>query len=374
MSVIAWRILTCKPFRTSVTMLALGFLFLLSFAQVGMLVGWCNTTSAIIRHADADVWIMAEKTAAFDYGSAIPRQRVFQSRTVPGVASAEAMIMTWNTWQRPDGTRVNVELIGLDDACTGGPWEMVSGQVEDIHLPNGVIVDELFLSALGVETIGDEVELFGRRAIVRGISQNVRTFTASPFVFTSIDSAIRYDRRYADDEVTYVLVRCEEGHSPEVVRDQLRVALANVEVLTSNEFAMRTIKYWMLETGVGITVVLTAILGFTVSIVIMTQTMYTLTNEHLSDYATLAALGFLPRQLLFCVLQQATVLVCVGILLGSAGFRAAAVATARTPLPLEMLPEVYVALVAISVGVCLAATCFAVRSVLRINPAVVFRG
>jgi len=159
---------------------------------------------------------------------------------------------------------------------------MVSGQVEDIHLPNGVIVDELFLSALGVETIGNEVELFGRRAIVRGISQNVRTFTASSFVFTSIDSAIRYDRRYADDEVTYVLVRCEEGHSPEVVREQLRVALANVEVLTSNEFALRTIKYWMLE--------------------------------------------------------------------------------------------VYVALVAISVGVCLAATCFAVRSVLRINPAVVFRG
>ena len=264
MTGIAWRILTCKPARTVVTIIGLGFLFFLSVAQVGMLVGWCNTTSAIIRHAKADVWVMAERTPAFDYGTAIPRQRVYQSRTVEGVDWAQGLVMVWNTWQRPDGRRVNIELVGLDDDCVGGPWELQAGRVEDVHLPDGVIVDELFVSVLGVERVGDEAEMYGRRAIVRGISRDVRTFTASPFVFTSLDSAIRYDRRYSSAEVTYVLVRCSAGHSPEAVRDRLRETLANVEVLTSHEFAVKTISYWMLETGIGITVVLTALLGFAV--------------------------------------------------------------------------------------------------------------
>ena len=317
---------------------------------------------------------MAERMPAFDYGTAIPRQRVYQSRTVEGVAWAQGLVMMWNTWQRPDGRRVNIELIGLDNGCVGGPWDLQAGRVEDVHLPDGVIIDELFVSALGVEHLGDEAEMYGRRAIVRGISRDVRTFTASPFVFTSLDSAIRYDRRYSPAEVTYVLVRCSAGHPPEAVRDRLRETLANVEVLTSREFAVKTISYWMLETGIGITVVLTALLGFAVSIVVMTQTMYTLTTEHLEDYATLAALGFLPGQLLNCVLQQALALVSCGIVLGTVGFRAAAMASARTPLPLEMTNEIYAVLVVLSVGVCLMATYVSVGSVLRINPSSVFRG
>ena len=50
-------------------------LFFLCAAQVGLLVGWCNTTSAIIRHADADLWIMARQTPAGSTRPPWPRQR-----------------------------------------------------------------------------------------------------------------------------------------------------------------------------------------------------------------------------------------------------------------------------------------------------------
>ena len=98
-----------KPVRLLITWAGLGGLFFLAAAQVGMLVGWCNSCSAIVRHADTDVWVMTEQAPAFDYGTAIPRQRIYQTRSVEGVAWAEGMIMAWNTWQRPDGRRVNVE-------------------------------------------------------------------------------------------------------------------------------------------------------------------------------------------------------------------------------------------------------------------------
>src|SRR5581483_12150324 len=105
------------------------------------------------------------------------------ARGVPGVAWADGIIMAWNTWQRPDGRRVNVELVGLDRSCAGGPWDVPVGEVGAIHRPDSVLVDELYLGHLGVRGVGDEAEMLGRRAVVRGVTRGVRTFTASPFVF-----------------------------------------------------------------------------------------------------------------------------------------------------------------------------------------------
>lgn len=362
------------PARLFVTWCGLGFLFFLSAAQVGLLVGWCNTTSAIIRHADAAVWIMAEQTPAFDYGTAIPAQRVHQARSVEGVAWAEGMFMAWNTWQRPDGRRVNIELVGLDSSCVGGPWTMQRGRVEEVHLPDSVIVDELFLDSLGVAATGDEGEMYSRRAVVRGISANVRTFTASPFVFTSLRSARRYDKRYGSDEVTYVLVRCAPGHCPEEVRDRLRAALPFVEVLTRDEFAGRTMRYWMLDTGLGITVVLTAVLGLAVSVVITSQTLYAMTQEYLGNYATLAAIGFGRLQLFACVVFQSLILSAGGTAIGSVSFFAIARLSARTPVPLETTPVVFACLAAGSLASSLLGALLSIRAVVRLDPAVVFRG
>lgn len=374
MTRISWRMLAHRPVRLVVTWVGLGVLFFLAAAQVGLLVGWCNTCSAIIRYADSDVWVMAEQTPAFDYGTAIPHQRVYQARSVEGVERAEAMIMAWNTWQRPDGRRVNVELVGLDGGSVGGPWAMRDGIADAVHRPDSVIVDELFLTSLGVNGVGDEAEMYGRRAVVRGVSAEVRTLTASPFVFTSLGSARRYDRRYGPDDVTYVLVRCAAGHTPEEVRDRLRAELSDVEVLTRREFADRTMRYWMLETGLGITVVLTAALGLAVSVVVTSQTLFTVTQEYSRNYATLTAVGFGRGQLIGCVVLQGLVLVGGGVLIGSALFAVAAHASARTPIPLEMLPEVYTGVVGVSVLSSLCGAVLSIRSVLRLDPASVFRG
>lgn len=354
-------------------MLGLGLLFFLAAAQVGLLVGWCNTNSAIIRHANADVWVMAQRTPAFDYGTAIPQHRIYQVRSVPGVQWAEGMFMAWNTWQRPDGQRVNVELIGLDESNVGGPWDVIHGNVECVHLPDSVIVDELFLPLLGVANVGDEIELYSRRARIGGISRGIRTFTASPFIFTSINSARKYDRRYRDDEITYVLARTSAGVTPGDLARRVREEIPDAQVMTSDQFALRTISYWMLDTGLGITIVLTAILGLGVSVVISSQTLFTITQEHLPTYAMLAALGFSRAQLVGCVLMQTAILAGSGIVLGSALFYAGCVASARTPIPLETTFTIFTGIVCLSLLSSLAASYLSVKAVLSVDPVSVFR-
>lgn len=371
---IALRMLLNRKSRFFITILGLATLFFLSAAQLGLLVGWCNTNSAIIQHAHVDVWVMAEQTPAFDYGTAIPRERIYQVRSVEGVAWAEGMFMAWNVWQRKDGRRVNVELIGLDASSLGGPWSMLDGSVENVHRPDSVLVDELYLPLLGVERMGDEAEMFGQRAVVRGITQDIRTFTASPFVFTSIHSAIRYDKRYSDDEITYVLVRCAPGYDPVNVAESIRNVVPHVEVLTSESFVIRTVKYWMLETGVGITVVLTAILGIVVSVVVTSQTLYTITQEHLGNYATLIALGFGRGQMLAYIVIQSLVLGGLGILFGSIVFFAASRVSARTPIPLETTPSVFAGLIFLSLSFAAASSYLSLRAVFTVDPVSVFKG
>jgi putative ABC transport system permease protein len=369
----ALKMLLHKKSRFLLTTAGIGVAFFLSAAQVGLMVGWCNTCSALVRHSGVDVWVMAPQTPAFDYGTAIPRHRIQQVRNVEGVEWAEGLFMGWNIWQRPDGRRVNVELIGLDNDSVGGPWKMKTGAVPVTHLPETVIVDELYLAALGVRGVGDEVEMIGERARVGGISQEVRTLTASPFVFTSLKSAVKYDKRYRNDEITYVLVRCGDGRAPEAMRDRIAREVPHVEVLTTPEFAVRTMKYWMLETGLGVTVVLTAVLGVVVGAVIISQTLFAITQDHLSNYATLLALGYDRGQICTVVAAQSLVLGIGGIALGSVLYGCAAHLSAPTPISLETTPALFAALMAICLASCALASFVSVRSLFRIDPVSVFR-
>ncbi|MFO0848075.1 MAG: ABC transporter permease [Gemmataceae bacterium] len=374
MFLVATRALLHKPARLAAAAAALGFLFFLTATFCGLLVGWCDTTSAIVRNAGADVWVMAERTPAFDYGTPIPRRRADQVRSAAGVAATDEMFMGWNYWQCPDGKRITVEIVGLDRSNAGGPWEMTAGAAEDVHRPDGVIVDELYAPALGVGRVGDEVEITGRRAVVVGLCKGVRTFTAAPFVFTSVKAARKFDPRYAGDEITYVLVRSRPGWTPEATAAAIRAEVPHVEALTADQFAVRTMRFWMLETGAGISVVLTAVLGLIVGAAVTNQTMYAITQDNLPHYATLMAVGFTKRQLFGCVAHQAVTLGAIGVILGTAGFLVARAASADGQLPLGLDLRLFAGLVAFSLLGSGAGGLASVRTVVKVDPATVFRG
>jgi putative ABC transport system permease protein len=226
---------------------------------------------------------------------------------------------------------------------------------------------------LGIHRVGEEAELYGAKAVVRGISRDVRTFTASPFVFTSMKTATKYDKAYRADETTYVLVRGRPGTDVGQLARSIQAAVPSVEALTTRDFIRRSIAYWMVETGMGLTVVLTAVLGVAVSAVVTSQTLFTITHDHLGNYATLLALGFGRRQLLGCLLIQALVLSSGGIALGSLAFVGAGALTARTPVPLETTPAVFAGLVAVSVACCVLGSFLSVKAVLGVDPVSVFR-
>ena len=355
--------------------LGVAIAFFMAAAQIGLLVGWVNTNSALINHAGVDIWVMTAGTRSFDYSTAIPRHRVQQVNSIPGIIWAESMLVGWaTTWQHPEGKYINVEVVGLDNGHIGAPWNMILGDIDSIEQPNTVIIDELSTDILGLSKIGEEAELERHRIILGGLSKEVRTFTATPFVFTSINNALEYIPYFRDDEISYVIARTDKSKNIDAICERIENEIPNIEALTTDQFAERQVKYWMLETGAGITVIITAALGLLVGLVIISQTLFAITQDHIANYATLLALGFKQKTISHIVLTQSLSLGSLGIIVGSVFFILACNASARSPIPLETTPLVSLGLIAFSLLCCVGASWFSIRAIFKIDPVMVFQG
>ena len=77
----------------------------------------------------------------------------------------------------------------------------------------------------------------------------------------------------------------------ETVRHALAERLPGVEVQTTDTFRRRALAHWLFSTGAGIALIGGALLGTLVGTVIVAQTLYSSTKDHLNEFATLRALG-----------------------------------------------------------------------------------
>lgn len=74
--------------------------------------------------------------------------------------------------------------------------------------------------------------------------------------------------------------------------------------------------YWQTSTAIGFIFNLGVFLGLVVGLVVVYQILYTNVSEHLSEYATLKAMGYQDKYFSFIVLQQALMMAILGYIPG----------------------------------------------------------
>ncbi len=371
---LARRNLTHDRTRLAVTLAGIVFAIVLITVQLGLFIGFTKTTSGVIDHAGVDLWITAPGAPNFDAAPPIPERKIHGVRSVPGVASAEPLIVQFTRWRRPDGQGETVEIVGFDvDQPMGRPWAVVAGRIEDLKLPDTIMVDELYLGKLGVERLGQTVEINERRARVVGFTRGIRSFTTSPYVFTSLANARRYAQNLRDSETIYVVARVAPGADVDEVKQRLIARVTDVDVLTTAEFAFRTQYYWMFTTGAGMAVLLAAVLGLVVGVVIVAQTIYATTMDRIREYGTLKAMGASNGFVTRVILTQAGLSGTVGYALGMAVSLVPVTlseygqAAIRLPWPLAAF------MLVLTLAMCAAASLTSIRKALSVDPATVFR-
>jgi putative ABC transport system permease protein len=143
--------------------------------------------------------------------------------------------------------------------------------------------------------------------------------------------------------------------------------------LTPAEFRSRSRAFWLFGTGAGAALFAGALLGAIVGTVIVAQTLYSSTKDHLSEFATLRAIGSSSGYIHKVIIFQALLSAVIGFALASCVGLAVVWSTAETSLPIVMTPGLSLSLLLLTVVMCVVSAIAAIVKVLRIDPAVAFR-
>ena len=374
---LAWKMLRAEWTRVALTLLGVTFAVVLMFFDIAAYLGFVQAASLIIDNAKADIWITLESSDNFDTSRPFPERKIWKAKQVPGVADAQPMAKGWAQMKLKGGSTEMVMVIGVDPAADLHlPWLMRDGQVRNLKLKDTVIVDESALRRLDGLTLNDTAEISRTAVKVVGISRDVRSFTTYPTVFANYETAKRLAGVYrmtGADMTTFILVNVAPGHSvPEVV-DRLR-KIEGVDAYSREDFSRRTRQYWVVRTGMGVGFGLTALMGFLVGMVIVGQTIYSSTLEHLREYGVLKAIGATGTELITLIMYQATAYAVLGYLIGTAIAAATRPGYEALGLKLVTTTEMRVVMLLVTIAMCLGASVASVRKALRVDPALVFRG
>ncbi len=371
---LSWRNLIHDKVRLGVTLTGIVFAVVLIVVELGLFVGFTTTTSGLIDQSRADLWIAAARVGYVEVGVPFSERKLYTVLKTPGVAHATNYVARFTQWKRPDGRQESVQIVGFDpDQPLGGPWNVVSGNQRLLKEADNVIIDELYKDKLGVDRLNQVVEIAGRRARVVGFTKGIRSFTTSPYVFTSFKSA----QAYADvpvDQTMFMLVTLSPGADVEAVRGRLQAQLPDSDVHTTSEFSSMTRQYWMFTTGAGVAVLLAAALGLVVGIVVVAQTIYATTMDHLKEYGTLKAMGANNSYLYRVIIEQAVASAVVGYVLAM-GVSYFVVKGSQSGGAAILVPaQMVVGMLGLTIVMCVGAALVSINKVTRLDPAMVFKG
>ena len=62
-----------------------------------------RTTSSLVDHASADLWMVPKGTLDVDLGGPLDERRRYQALAIPGITIAEPYLVNFARWKRPDG-------------------------------------------------------------------------------------------------------------------------------------------------------------------------------------------------------------------------------------------------------------------------------
>jgi putative ABC transport system permease protein len=369
---LAFRNLFHDRVRLAVTLVGILFSIVLVAVQLGLYLGARTMIVSTIDRSDSDIWIMAYGTKNFEEAQPISTRERFTALATPGVLTATPLVVSFTDWRKPSGGTTLVVVVGSDyedGALT--PWNVVAGDVSGLGARDAVMVDKTYLPELGINGVGDTAQIGASRVRVTGLTEGIRSFTVTPFVFTTLNRA-RSLLNMPADNLTYVLVKLQPDADANAVRDTLRAKLPDSEVLTKAEFRTRSLNHWLFATGAGVALIGGAILGLVVGTVIVAQTLYSSTKDHLNEFATLRALGSSSGYIHRVILAQAGLSAVLGYALGMTIALTIVILSHNTALPIVMSPGLAILLLALTFGMCAISAVSAIGKVMRIDPAMVF--
>ncbi|MES2252148.1 MAG: FtsX-like permease family protein [Pseudomonadota bacterium] len=362
----------------------ISFSTLIMTQQPSILVGLLSRTYSFIRDVSLpDIWVMDNGVQFVEENKPLRDIELNRVRGIDGVAWAVPLYKGLMRAKLPDGSTKTLDIAGIDDATLiGAPATIIQGSLSDFRRPDAIFVDQeaantrLRVRVSETQTrplaIGDVIELNDKRAQIAGYIKATRNFVMQPQAYTTYTRAVSYSasgRRH----LTYILVKVKEGEDPNQICTRISQK-TGLRAETAKEFSDTNLNYWMKSTGIPINFGISVLLGFIVGTAVVGQTFFNFVSENIKHYAVLKAMGLRNALLAKMVMLQACVVGVIGYGIGVGLASLFAIKFNDSVLAVRMPP---ILLLFSGLGVLfiiLTAAIISVRRVIRVDPALVFRG
>lgn len=378
---LAWQQLTREKRRFAAALAGICFAVTLMMMQLGLRDALYHTATMVHDHMRGDVFLISPHYEYLFSTRHFTRRRLHRALGVDGVEDVSALYVGIGAWKNPaDGSEKRVLVMGLTPTPLALDFAAVRDAQHELGDADVVLFDELSLPEFGPvrAMLASQpslwTEINGHRTRVMGTFSMGPTFASSGHVIATDLNFLRLFPDRSEGLVDIGLVTLEPGANPAAVRDAIDAVLPDdVRVLTREQFLALEQGYWTHHLPIGFIFNLGSLLGLVVGGVIVYQILYADVIDHLPEYATLKAMGYLDRDLFAIVGQEALYLSCLGFIPGFVASLALYwVLRTGTGILVEMTWQRTTSVFLLTLVTCVLAGGIAMRKIRHADPASVF--
>jgi putative ABC transport system permease protein len=240
---------------------------------------------------------------------------------------------------------------------------------ELLKIKGNVLYDSLSRKIYGKIKPGDEINLGGRLYNVIGTVKFGPNIVLDGYIFMGEDTWFNHTGN--TDQMTLGLIRLKPSVDIKTVKQKLRSLMPDdTIIMTPEEARKREVMFTIKSTptvqvfGVGV------VIGFIIGVIICYQILFNEITDHLPQYATMKAVGFSNKFLVKLVMKQSVLLSFAGFVPGfTGGVILYFIIQYFTKIVMFMTPLRILFVFALTVLMCVVAAIFAIRKVLKVDPA-----
>lgn len=384
---LAWLNLIHDRRRLLVAVSGIGFAVVLMFMQTGFKNALFDSTVQILHDLNADLVLVSKARYALPANQTFNIARIYQARACDGVRAAYPLYIERPraVWKQPDGRGIPIRVLACDPSDPVLLIPEVARYAEALKQQGTVLIDEKNKSIYGQPDARtpwsewNDVTLAGRSIRLVGTFHLGTDFANDGNLFMSSTNFAKFfaSRAPGGDALEVVdlgVVQLDEGADPQEVKRRLAAELpSDVAVYTKAEMIARERGFWSNSTPVGYIFLLGTVIGFLVGVIICYQIIHSDIADHMPEFATLKAMGYRNQYFIVFVLMESVYLSLLSFIPGMLVSYALYEALARsTGLLMILNVQRAVTVLLLTLAMCIASGCLAMRKVVAADPAELF--
>ena len=378
----AWLQLSHDKLKLVAAVGGIMFAIILVFMQLGLRAALFDSSVRLHRAMDYELVMLSPRTTFLAQTKSFPRSRLHQVSGLEEVASISSLyvFLARYYYEGTPGTHRKVLAVGLDPTDTNVQLPGVMEKINELKKADVAIMDRH--SRVEFQPLVEDfdagksirLQLNDRTVSLLGLYELGTSFGIDGSIITSDLNFLRIFPDRGPGQIDLGLIRLVDGVDAKAAQERIKAFLPDdVLLLTQEEYVRREVDYWSGSTPIGYVFSLGAVIGIIVGLIIVYQILFADVQTHLSEYATLKAMGYSQGYLRGLIFKEAVILSVLGFLpaLGLAELLYGQ-AEAATQLPMAMTIERAVSVFVMSVLMCCLSGLLAIRKLAGLDPAEVF--